>query len=177
MLAGTNHIPGTADRLRRCQLSSPVSVVNFWRSAAMLITSTVETCIQQLGRVEETVFTARRSYASAVLGVLILSVCHTRALWLMQRTHRRHFYTTWKGNPSNQMWFFIQLCSSWQDFIWLKASRGLSAIAELLVWLPGCFRSVPVPAITRLVPLFTVSSYSMAQWRRHYIPRLPGRQG
>jgi len=28
---GHNHIPGTADRLRACQLSSPVSVVNFWR--------------------------------------------------------------------------------------------------------------------------------------------------
>ena len=30
---------------------------------------------QQLGRVEEMVFTARRSYASAVLGVVIMSVC------------------------------------------------------------------------------------------------------
>ena len=29
----------------------------------MLITSTVEICIQQLGQVEEMVFTARRSYA------------------------------------------------------------------------------------------------------------------
>jgi len=26
---GTNHISGTADRLRRCQFSSPVSVINF----------------------------------------------------------------------------------------------------------------------------------------------------
>jgi len=26
---GHNHIPGTADRLRRCQLSSPVRVINF----------------------------------------------------------------------------------------------------------------------------------------------------
>jgi len=78
---GHNHIPGTADRLRRCQLSLPVSVVNFWQSAAMLITSTIEICIQQLGRVEEMVFTARCSYASMVLGVVILSVCHTRALW------------------------------------------------------------------------------------------------
>jgi len=41
----------------------------------MLITSTVEICIQQLGRVEEMVFAARRSYASAVLRVVILSVC------------------------------------------------------------------------------------------------------
>jgi len=30
-----------------------------------------------------------------------LSVCHTRALWLMQRTYRRYFYTTWKGSPSS----------------------------------------------------------------------------
>jgi len=67
------HIPETADRLRRCQLSSPVSVINC--SAAMLITSTVDICIQHLGRVKEMVFAARRSYASTVLGVVILSVC------------------------------------------------------------------------------------------------------
>jgi len=41
----------------------------------MLITSTVGICIQQLGLVKEMVFTARSSYASAVLGVVILSVC------------------------------------------------------------------------------------------------------
>ena len=79
------------------------------------------------------------SYASAVLGVVILSVCHTRALWLIQRTYRRYFDTTWKGNPSSQMWFFVQLCSSWQDFDWLKGSRGLSAAAELLVQYSCCF--------------------------------------
>ena len=107
----------------------------------MLITSTVEICIEQLGRVEEMVFTTRRSYASAVLGVVILSVCpfvclsvcHTHALWLIQRTYRRYFYTTWKGNLSSQMWFFVQLWSSWQDFNWLKASHGPSAIAEIVV--------------------------------------------
>ena len=136
---GHNHISGTADRLRHChcQLTSPVSVINFWRSAAVLITSTVEICIQHLGRVEEMGFAARRSYASAVLGVVILSVRpsvrHTRALWLIPRTYRRYFYTTRKGNLSSQMWFFVQLCSSWQDFNWLEASRGPSAIAELLV--------------------------------------------
>jgi len=41
----------------------------------MLITSTVEICIQHLDRVEEMVFAARRRYASVVLGVVILSVC------------------------------------------------------------------------------------------------------
>jgi len=41
----------------------------------MLITFTVEIGIQQLGRVEEMAFTARLSYAIAVLGVVILSVC------------------------------------------------------------------------------------------------------
>jgi len=60
----------------------------------MLITSTVEICIQHLGQVEEMVFATRRTYASAVLGVVILSVCHTRALLLIQRTYRRYFYTT-----------------------------------------------------------------------------------
>jgi len=47
------------------------------------------------------VFTARRSYASAVLGVVILSVRlsvrHTRALLLIQRTDRRYYYTTRKA--------------------------------------------------------------------------------
>ena len=129
----STNIPGTAACLRRCQLSSPVSVINFWRSAAMLITSTVEICIQHLGRVEEMVFATRRSYANAVLGVVILSVCHTHALWLIPRTYRRYCYTTWKGNLSSQMWFFVQLCSSWQDFKWLKALSGPSAIAEILV--------------------------------------------
>jgi len=41
--------------------------------AAMLITSTVEICIQQLCQVEEVVFVARRMCASAVLGAVILS--------------------------------------------------------------------------------------------------------
>jgi len=81
------------------------------------------------------VFTTWCSYANTVLGVVILSVCHTRALWLIQRTYRWYFYTTWKGNPSSQMWFFVQLCSSWQDFNWLKASHGPSVIAELIVTL------------------------------------------
>jgi len=59
------------------------------------------------------IFTARRSYASAVLGVVILSVrpsvCHTRALWLIQRTYWRYFYTAWKSNPSS----FLPPNSGW----------------------------------------------------------------
>ena len=35
----------------------------------------VEICIQHLGRVEEMVYAAQHSYASAVLGVVIPSVC------------------------------------------------------------------------------------------------------
>jgi len=49
---------------------------------AMFITSTVDICIQQLGRVEEIVFTARRSYASAVVEVVILSVCLSHACFV-----------------------------------------------------------------------------------------------
>ena len=38
-----------------------------------------------------------------------LSVCHTRALWLIQRTYRWYFYTVWKGNTSS----FMPLNSGW----------------------------------------------------------------
>jgi len=31
------------------------------------------------------------------------------------------------------MWFFVQLCSSWKDFNWLRAYRSPYVIAELLV--------------------------------------------
>ena len=59
----------------------------------------------QIGWNFGTVYTVWRSYASVVLGVVILSIhqsiCHTRALWLIQRTYWRYFYTTWKGNPSS----------------------------------------------------------------------------
>ena len=63
------------------------------------------------------IITAWRSYASVVFGVVILSVrpsvhpsvCHTRALWLIQRTYRRYFCTTWKGNPSS----FLPPNSGW----------------------------------------------------------------
>jgi len=65
--------------------------------------------------------TAQRRYASVVLGVVILSVrlfvrlsvhpsvCHTCALWLIQRTYRRYFYTIWKGSPST----FLPPNSGW----------------------------------------------------------------
>jgi len=107
----------------------------------MLITSTVEICIQHLCRVEEMVFAARRSYASAVLGVVILSVCpsvrlsvcHTRALSLIQRTYWRHFSTTWKGNPPSQMWF--SYCCAAAD----KISTDLRARAVSLLQLSYLF--------------------------------------
>jgi len=53
----TNHISRTADRLRRCQLSSRVIVIHKFLMVVgqLLITPTVETCIQQLDRVEEMV--------------------------------------------------------------------------------------------------------------------------
>jgi len=54
--------------------------------------------------IEWHVSSARRSYASAVLGVVIfvrpsfrLSVCHARALWQNQTTRCGYFDTTWKG--------------------------------------------------------------------------------
>jgi len=67
----------------------------------MLITSTVDICIQQLDRVEEMVLTTQHSYASTVLGVIILSVCHTLALWTNPKKLLAIFNI-----------FFVQLCSS-----------------------------------------------------------------
>ena len=50
-------------------------------------------------------FTARRRYASAVLGVVImsvcLSVCHTRALWQNQTMHCGYFDTARKAHHSS----------------------------------------------------------------------------
>ena len=55
------------------------------------------------------IFTARSSYARAVLGIVILyvrpsvspSVCHTHALWRNYRTYSWNFDITWKDNHSS----------------------------------------------------------------------------
>jgi len=62
----------------------------------MLITSTIEICIQQLSRVEEMVFTARCSYASMVLGVIILS-----------RLSVRPSHACFMTNPKNLQAIFL----------------------------------------------------------------------
>ena len=56
-------------------------------------------CLSTLENTSFSVFTARRGLWSR--NSVCLSVCHTCALWLIQRTYRRYFYTTWKGNPSS----------------------------------------------------------------------------
>ena len=74
-----------ADRLRHCQLSSPVSVINISWSSAMLITPTVEICIQQLGQVEEIVwlpYDVGLSAAAETLVGMLKRVIVTRAVYL-----------------------------------------------------------------------------------------------
>jgi len=93
----------------------------------MLITSTVEICIQQLGRVEEIVFTARRSYASAVFGVVILSVCPS--VRPSVRLSDACFVTNPKNLPPKIFNTVVQQLTRFQ----LTASLGPSAIAELLI--------------------------------------------
>ena len=59
---------------------------------------TYVTCIQQLGRVEQMVFTARCSYATAVLGFIILFVHPSHACFVTNPKNLSSiFYTTWKG--------------------------------------------------------------------------------
>jgi len=81
------------------------SGMTIWDHVCVVVADTLNTCckivIYLYCVVHQNIFTARRSYASAVLGVVILSVCHTRALWLIQRTYQRCFYTIRKGNPSS----------------------------------------------------------------------------
>ena len=54
----------------------------------------------------KTSFTARSSYASAVLGIVILSVCSSvrpshACLWRNYRTYCRYFDITWKSTHSS----------------------------------------------------------------------------
>jgi len=62
-------------------------------------------CWRFNSRISFLLFTARRNYASAVLGIVILSVCpsvcHTRALWQNQTIHCGYFATTRNGNYSS----------------------------------------------------------------------------
>ena len=90
------------------------------------------------------------------------------------------------------MWFFEQLCSSCQDFNWLKGSSGLSAAAELLV--KNTAENSPKHAISskyfncrgealysplpdpmphiQLTPLLT---HKQTFWVRICLPRIPTR--
>jgi len=109
----------------------------------MLITSTVEICIQHLGRVEEIVFGAWCSYASAVLGVVILSVCP------FVRLSHACFVTNPKNLPAI---FFIPheraillvkcdfsySCASADKISTDLRARAVSAAAELLVCILFC---------------------------------------
>ena len=100
---------GQLRKLQRDSTAGKVAVMNVgdYRMARRISTTNDLSAWMQKGTKIESfaIFTAWRSYASAVLGVVILSVCpsvcHTRALWLIQRTYRRYFYTAWKGNPSS----------------------------------------------------------------------------
>jgi len=61
---------------------------------------------------------------------------------------------------------FIQLCSVWQDFDWHIASRGPSAVAELIVWVkqwvPAIFL-LPIPTYMLLLYIWICSHLSDAK--------------
>jgi len=112
-LSGHLRLRGKEDfhvKRQRCRNES--SELRHWTAAACLVVD-VDAChVRRQNRRRYTshtdqvyiathircyfIFTARRC-ASAVFGVVVLSVCrsvcHTRALWLIQRTYRRYFYT------------------------------------------------------------------------------------
>ena len=70
------------------------------------------------------------------------------------------------------MWFFVQLCSSWQDFNWPKASRGPCAIAVLLVSsrVESSYVSGGAPCRwNRLLCFFSRKTLLLAKSKRAYI--------
>ena len=100
----------TADRLKRCQLRSPVSAINIWWSAAILITPT---------------------------GWPSTNVCSG-----YRPSIRNYLITIWCGsvNDSGDICHLCKSLRGWllvppftRAFLKSPSSRGLSAIAELLV--------------------------------------------
>ena len=82
----------------------------------MVLASNITNLLLLCGSYQSTVYTARSSYCSAVLGIVILSVRpsirpsvrHTRALWRKYRTYYWYFDTTSKGHCS-----FLTLTEVW----------------------------------------------------------------
>ena len=83
-----------------------------------------------------TFFTAWSSYASAVLGIVILSVCQTRALWRNERTYCRYFDITRKGNHSSY-WYQQRLVGN--VLIVMGNSKNLHAFNFVIVLKPRKF--------------------------------------
>ena len=94
----------TTDRLKRCQLRSPVSAINIWWSAAILITPTAWPSTNVCSS-----YRPRRNYLMRVCQRQRRHLCESLREWLLVPPFTRAFLKS----PS---------------------SRGLSAIAELLVF-------------------------------------------
>ena len=96
------------------------------------------------------IITARHSYASAVLGVVILSVCpsvsvclsvcHTRVLWLIQRTYHYQRYFLYHilitGNMQSKMGF--PSSHQLKSYIANKSCLKLSARCPVSGCWPSC---------------------------------------
>jgi len=67
----------------------------------------------------------------------------------------------------------VQLCSSWQDLIWLKALCGPSAIAELLVNILATDQFCDVWSVVRTF-IFATSRDPVSKWRHSSPSQLMG---
>ena len=103
-----------ADRLRRCQLSSPASVLNIWWSAAIYWSHPP--------RDRRQMYLAARPSRRNHLITIMMRVCQRQ---------RRHLC------ESLREWLLIPLFT--RAFLKSPSSRGLSAIAELLVLINCCY--------------------------------------
>jgi len=80
--------------------SRPTSFTNLLAPGLTPRTLLLTVCSEHLGFYRAFLPRDAAMLARSCLSVR-LPVCHTRALWLIQRTYRRYFYTTRKGNPSS----------------------------------------------------------------------------
>jgi len=55
-----------------------------------------------------------------------------------------------------QMWFFVQLCSSWQAFSWHSSSRGPSVVVEFIEFQTAC---PPAVACCSFLPRFRLTTF------------------
>jgi len=129
-----------ADRLRHCQLSEPVSVINIWWSAATLITSAIKICIQQLGQVEEIVWLPYDAGLSAAVETLVGIFKRVIVTFAVYPRFFNFFTLTFRALGTNDVMSEIECTQQHNELLGRRhstlQSHGLFALAKHLFPVP-----------------------------------------